>query len=336
MSDWESVIRGLPAHIRSAVLCNEPMSGYTSLRVGGAADYLYVASDTESLAIFLVEAQQSGLEHHLLGEGSNVCVSDAGVRGLVICNRCSGLEAGVRTTVDAGHNFMRLSVVLVQAGLSGLEWAVGIPGTVGGALVSNAGAYGGNIVDIVDSIDVVENGERKTVPPEWMEFSYRDSRLRRDATRPAAIISAVLRLTTEGKPLIRQRAKDIQRQRMLKQPWEPSAGSFFKNIHNKELALSIPGLPDLMKERGVVTSAFLIDQSGCKGLRVGGAGVSLKHANFVVNFGNATASEIRAVVDIVRAKVFGAFGIQLEEEVLYVGDWNGAPVSGRAIDASTA
>jgi UDP-N-acetylmuramate dehydrogenase len=322
MSDWESVIWDLPANIRCAVLRNEPMSRYTTLRVGGTADYLYVASDTESLAAIIVAAQRKGLEHYLLGDGSNVCVSDKGVRGLVICNRCSRVEIGTHTTVDAGHNFMRLSMVLMQAGLSGLEWAVGIPGTVGGALVSNAGAYGGNIVDIVESIEVVENGEQKIVRPEWMEFSYRDSRLRRDMTRPAALISAVLRLTPEPKPVIRQRAKEIQRQRMLKQPWEPSAGSFFKNIHNRELAQAIPGLPDLMKERGVVTSAFLIDQSGCKGLRVGGAGVSLKHANFVVNLGCATAYDIRAVVETVRAKVYAVFGIQLEEEVLYVGDWS--------------
>jgi UDP-N-acetylmuramate dehydrogenase len=328
MNDWDAAIRDLPANIRGAILRDVPMSRYTTLRVGGVADYLYTACDVESLAALIIAAQRRGLAHHLLGDGSNVCVSDSGVRGMVICNGCSYVEMGVRTTVDTGHNFMQLSLLAVQSGLSGLEWAVGIPGTVGGALVSNAGAYGGNIVDIVESMEVVENAERKTVRPEWMEFSYRDSRLRRDTTRPAALLRTVLRLTPEPKPVIRQRAKEIQRQRMLKQPWEPSAGSFFKNIHNRELAQSIAGLPDLMKERGVVTSAFLIDKSGCKGLRVGGAGVSLKHANFVVNFGHATASEIRSVVETVRARVRTSFGIELEEEVLYVGDWSHAPNSG--------
>jgi len=222
---------------------------------------------------------------------------------------------------------MQLSITAMQSGLSGLEWAVGIPGTVGGALVSNAGAYGGNIVDIVETIEVVENGERKSVSPDWMEFSYRDSRLRRDSSRPATLLGTVLRLTPERKHTVRLRTKDIQRQRMLKQPWEPSAGSFFKNIHNRELALSMPDLPDVMRERGVVTSAFLIDQSGCKGLRVGHAGVSLKHANFVVNFGHATAADVRAVVQTVRARVYEKFGIELEEEVLYVGEWYGSQTS---------
>ena len=321
MNDWDAAIRDLPSHIRCAVNYRATMSRFTTLRVGGVADRLYRATDVDALSELVVMAQRRGLKHYLLGDGSNVCVSDKGVRGMVIINGCAGINLGTETYVDAGYNFMQLSLVAMQAGLSGLEWAIGIPGTVGGALVSNAGAYGGNIVDIVERIEVVENSERKSVSPDWMEFSYRDSRLRRDMSRPAVLLRAVLRLRPDLKPRIRNRAKEIQRQRMLKQPWEPSAGSFFKNIHNRELAQSIPGLPDLMRERGVVTSAFLIDQSGCKGLRVGGAGVSLKHANFVVNFVYATASDIRALVEKVRTRVRSTFGIDLEEEVLYVGEW---------------
>jgi UDP-N-acetylmuramate dehydrogenase len=327
MSGWDSAIRRLPAEIRYAIQRDVPMSRYTTLRIGGDADYFYDAFDIESLAALVIIAQCEGLNHYLLGDGSNICVSDRGVRGLVIRNGCRRVRAGLQTIVDTGHNFMQLSITAMQSGLSGLEWAVGIPGTVGGALVSNAGAYGGNIVDIVETIEVVENGERKSVSPDWMEFSYRDSRLRRDSSRPATLLGTVLRLTPERKHTVRLRTKDIQRQRMLKQPWEPSAGSFFKNIHNRELALSMPDLPDVMRERGVVTSAFLIDQSGCKGLRVGHAGVSLKHANFVVNFGHATAADVRAVVQTVRARVYEKFGIELEEEVLYVGEWDGSQTS---------
>lgn len=322
MSDWPAALMDLPAAIGGDIKQDIPMCRNTTLRVGGPADFFYEAVDLESLAAVVATAQRSGLEHYLLGEGSNVCVSDRGVRGLVIRNSCRKAKLAPLTTVDAGHSFIELFLLSMRAGLSGLEWAVGIPGTVGGALVSNAGAYGGNIVDIVESIEVVEMGERKTVGPEWMEFSYRDSRLRRDASRPAALLSTVLRLTPDAKPLIRQRAREIQSQRIRKQPWEPSAGSFFKNIHNRELAHSMPHLPDLMRERGVVTSAFLIDQSGCKGMRIGGAMVSPAHANFIVNRGHATASNIRALARAVQARVYARFGIALEEEVLYVGDWS--------------
>ncbi len=297
------------------------MSRYTTLRVGGPADYLYKAVDREELAELVTFAQLRNLPYLLIGEGSNICVSDLGIRGLTIVNRSSQAKICTNTEVDAGFNFMRLSVQTMQMGLMGLEWAVGIPGTIGGALVSNAGAYGGNIADIVENIEIVESGIRKTVEPAWMEFSYRDSRLRRDQTRPAVLLGATLRMDQSGKPLVRLKARDIQRQRIMKQPWEPSAGSFFKNIHNKELAQSIPDLPDLMKERGVVTSAFLIDKCGCKGLRIGDAAISVRHANFVLNHANARAADIRMLVNTVRQRVMAEFGIELEEEVLYLGDW---------------
>src|SRR5205085_5781859 len=139
------------------------------------------------------------LPHSLQGEGSNVCISDAGLRCLVLRNGCQAAEIGPLTRVDAGHNFMRLFLKTMRAGLSGLEFAVGIPGTVGGALVSNAGAYRANICDLVREIEVVEAGERQWVGAEGMEFSYRDSRLRRDGGRPATVLSLTLELTPAPK-----------------------------------------------------------------------------------------------------------------------------------------
>ena len=318
---WQTDLAVLDDSIRRQIKTACYMRKYTTLRVGGPADLFYSASDRAALSAIVAVAQRCSIPHIIVGDGSNICVSDDGFRGLVIQNRCRMADVGESTLVDAGCNFMQLSISTMQASLSGMEWAVGIPGTVGGALVSNAGAYGGNISDIVESINVIERGEFKTVGPDWMEFSYRDSRLRRDSSRPAALIGVTLKFKPGDRAHIRRTARDIQRQRFMKQPWEPSAGSFFKNIHDPALADSLVDLPDLLKKRGIVTSAYLIDVCGCKGLRIGDAAISPRHANFVVNFGNATANEVRRLVDTVRGRVYEQFGITLEEEVLYIGDW---------------
>lgn len=297
------------------------MRNHTYLRVGGPADLYYAATETDAMAEITALAQRHDLPLFVLGEGTNVCVSDRGVRGMVVQNACRRAEIGPTTYADTGHNFMQLFVRTMQAGLSGLEWAVGIPGTVGGALVSNAGAYRGNICDLVTRIDVVEGGERRWVTPDWMEFSYRDSRLRRDGGKPAALLGVTLALTPGNKTDIRLKAKEIQMQRILKQPWQPSAGSFFKNIRDRALAERLPNLPENMRRFGVVPTAFLSEECGLKGFTIGGAGVAERHANFIVNRGNATASDVRAVAETVKQRVFDRFGLHLEEEVLYVGEW---------------
>jgi len=298
------------------------MSQHTSLRVGGAADYFIAATTPDVLAEAAALAQRFDLPHFVLGAGSNVCVSDAGIRGMVLQNLCRNAQIAELTYVDAGHNLMELFVRTMQTGLSGLEFAVGIPGTVGGALVSNAGAYRANICDLVQEIDVVEGGERRRVSPDWMGFSYRDSRLRRQGGEPATLIGACLKLHPAPKTEIRLKAKDFQMQRILKQPWEPSAGSWFKNVYDHALAESLATLPDAMKQAGVVPAAYLSEACGCKGFRVGGAGVSLRHANFIVNCGGASAAEIRQTAEHVKARVLARFGVLLEEEVLYVGAWD--------------
>ena len=318
---WQSALGALPPELLAQLQYEEPMSQHTTLRIGGPAQLFLRARSRQQLALTAIAVQSAGIPHQILGDGSNVCFSDRGLRGFVIRNSCSDADISELSDVDAGHGFMRLFQKCLANSLTGLEWAVGIPGTVGGALVSNAGAYGGNICDLVERIDVVENGERKTVGPEWMEFSYRDSRLRRDNSRPAIILGAELKLKHGNRREIRLKARDIQYQRICKQPWEPSAGSFFKNIHDRAFAEAMPGLPELFKNRGVVTSAFLIDKCGLKGYRLGDAAVSARHANFLVNHGRATAQEVRALAKHVVETVSRQFGITLEEEVLYSGDW---------------
>jgi UDP-N-acetylmuramate dehydrogenase len=314
----------LPGRLHSKLKPDEPLRRYTTLRVGGLADLYFAATNTDELAEIVAAAQEQNIPYFLLGGGSNVCISDAGVRGLIVHNLCSRAEIGEITRVDAGYNFMTLFQKSARAALSGLEFAVGIPGSVGGALVSNAGAYRQNICDIVVDIDVVEGGERKTVEPSWMQFSYRDSRLRQPDASPATLIATTLRLTPKDRISIMARARDNQRQRIFKQPWYPSAGSFFKNVYDHNLVKLLPELPLPMKEAGVVPAGYLSASCGCKGLTVGGAQISARHGNFVVNRGNATAANIKELTGIVKTRVREKFGVDLHEEVLFVGDWSSA------------
>ncbi len=305
---------------------DEPMARHTTLKVGGPARWFWQAADVETLAQVLAVCTEAGLPYLFIGHGSNLLMSDAGYDGLVIQNRCKGCTVGDTTEAESGVSFGSLFLQTARAGYAGLEWAIGIPGTVGGALVSNAGAYRGNIGPLVSSVRVFSNGQDQTVGPEWMEFSYRDSRLRRGGWDGTVVLSCTLALTERGDPdTIIAQAKEYQAQRRAKQPYAPSAGSFFKNVQSHALAESLDTLPGGMKAAGVVPAGFLSEACGLKGLRVGGAEVSEKHANFLVNAGGATASDLRALASKVKSIVYERFGVTLEEEVLYVGDWSGWP-----------
>ncbi len=301
---------------------DEPMARHTTLKVGGPARWFWAASDVEALACVLDVCAQCDIPYLFIGHGSNLLMSDRGYDGLVIQNRCKGCIVGEETRAESGVSFGSLFMQTARAGFAGLEWAIGIPGTVGGALVSNAGAYRGNVGPLVRSVRVFADGRDQMVGPEWMEFSYRDSRLRRSGIGRTVILSCTLVLPEHGDPdEIMARAKEYQAQRRAKQPYAPSAGSFFKNVVDKSLAESLPGLPAGMKAAGVVPAGFLSEACGLKGLSVGGARVSQEHANFLINAGGATASDLRTVASQVRAAVWARFGVSLEEEVLYAGDW---------------
>ncbi len=308
----------VPSHLR----LNEPLKNYTTLRVGGPADLFYRAIDIEEFAQVVIAAHQLRVPTFILGLGSNLLVSDKGIRGLVVYNCCRRIEVGEITFSESGASFQLLFLKTAQAGLSGLEFAVGIPGTVGGALISNAGAFRENIGDLVETIDVVVEGERQRVTKEWMQFSYRDSILRRPDPPRAAILAVTLRLRRGDRRQIFAKARELQRWRIERQPPNPSAGSFFKNVYDAELAQKLPGLPATLREVGVVPAGYLIAEAGLKGTRVGGAMVSVKHANFLINAGGATATDIRQLADLVKQVVLDKFGVLLEEEVLTVGDWS--------------
>lgn len=302
---------------------DEPMSRHTTLKVGGPAKWFWAASDIEKLSDVLHACDRYDVPFLFLGHGSNVLMSDYGYDGLVIKNRCKATRIGPETYSECGVSFGSLFYQTAKEGLSGLEWAIGIPGTVGGALVSNAGAYRGNIGPLVKTVRVYSNGKDEVVGPEWMEFSYRDSRLRRNGVGREVILSCTLNLEPGGDPdEILARAKEYQAQRRAKQPFYPSAGSFFKNVTDRALAESLPDLPRSLKEAGVVPTGHLNEICGLKGLRVGNAQVSEKHANFLVNLGGATATDIRTLASLVKASIRDRFGVEIEEEVLYLGDWS--------------
>ena len=318
---YDDLLKRLPTCLRDRVMQDVMLAPLTTLRVGGPADIFLPVGTAEELAEAVCAIRATGVPWFVLGGGSNVCVSDRGFRGAILLNRCSNLSLGELTTAGTGVGLMQLFLKAACAGLGGLEFAVGIPGTLGGALVSNAGAYRRSIAPLVESLEVVENGAVRSVSPAWMEFGYRDSRLRRCPETDACILSVTLRLTSRPPQEIFQEAREYQRNRIHRQPWQASAGSFFKNVYDEELAQRLPGLPQELREAGVVPAGYLSAACGCKGLGCGGAQVSPRHGNFIVNRGGATAQDIRTLAETVKERVRNAYGVVLEEEVLYVGEW---------------
>ena len=179
---------------------DEPMARHTTLKVGGPARWFWAASDVEQLVRALAACTEHDIPYLFVGHGSNLLMSDKGYDGLVIQNRCKKTEIGEDTEAESGVSFGSLFLQTARAGFSGLEWAIGIPGTVGGALVSNAGAYRGNIGPLVTQVRVFADGHDQTVGPEWMEFSYRDSRLRRSGIGRTVILSCRLHFSERGDP----------------------------------------------------------------------------------------------------------------------------------------
>lgn len=278
---------------------DEPMDRHTSFRIGGPAEVMAFPKTPEELQLLWKTAKELGCPCAVLGAGTNILAPDAGVSGLVIClkDALDGLSQvdSNRIRVAAGVTMSRAAVYAASLELGGLEFAHGIPGTVGGAVYMNAGAYGGEIVMVCESVDVMfPDGEIRTVAGEDMGFSYRHSRLEDEG---GIVLSAVFALTPRPGEEIRQQMQELMQKRKASQPLElPSAGSAFKR--------PVGGF-----------AAALIDQAGLKGFRVGDAAVSEKHAGFVVNYGNATAADVKSLLQQVSDCVWEKNGIRLEPEI---------------------
>lgn len=277
----------------------EPMHKHTSFRIGGGAEVMAFPKNREELSELLKASALLDLKPAILGAGTNILAPDEGVRGVVICLKdCfSGMErlAGNRIRVAAGVTMTRAAVFAANLGLSGMEFAHGIPGTVGGGIFMNAGAYGGELKDICESVDVMDfAGTVRTVPAADMAFSYRHSILEEE---PGIVVSAVFCLAPMQPDTIKGKMRELQAKRSASQPLDlPSAGSAFK------------------RPMGGYAAA-MIDEAGLKGYTVGGAAISSKHAGFAVNLGGATAGDVRRLLEQVSDIVFEKTGIRLESEI---------------------
>jgi UDP-N-acetylmuramate dehydrogenase len=303
-----AVARGVGARFHRA----EPLAGRTTMRVGGPADVFVEAGDVATMTALVRAARSAAVPVTILGRGSNVIVADAGIRGLVVLSRAEGCRIeGDRLIAEAGLPLARAATLAQKAGLSGLEFGLAIPGTVGGAIWGNAGAHGSDIATVLESVTVLRSdGAEATEPVSALALKYRDSRIKRSAAGKSTgdlILTATFRLNLAHPAAVKARLDEILRWRQEHQPLnKPSAGSVFRNPEGD-------------------SAGRLIDACGLKGRRVGGAAVSEKHANFIVNEGRATAMDVRSLGDIVRAEVAARFGVELVYEIRFIGDWPDRP-----------
>ena len=287
---------------------NEPLARHTTWGVGGPADWYLRAEDTDTLAQLAGAAQADGVSITILGSGSNVLVGDGGIRGLTIENRAADFELNaevgsvVRAQVDAGMPFARLARATARRGVSGLEWSAGIPGTLGGAVVYNAGAYGGCLADVLTEIETIgPDGERCRMSAADLGLSYRRSDFTRGRLAGHIIVRVTLSLSDDHADRTLPRVEELEARRKASTPPGRSAGSTFKNP---------PG----------GAAWRLIDAAGMRGCRIGGAQVSEKHANYFLNADNARAADLQALIQLTRRRVFEQSGVQLEPEVSLIGE----------------
>ncbi len=329
---WSALVAELARETGVHARLDQPLAPHTTMRAGGPADVLAIARSIDQLVALVAFARRARIPWVVLGRGSNLVVADAGIRGLVILDRAEGcrIEAD-RLTAEAGLPLARAATAAAKAGLSGLEFGIAIPGTVGGAVWANAGAHGSDVAAVLETARVLGPDGAVTVEtPLSLRLAYRDSRLKphppaaghraavHQATQhppaghPAVdagrlsqeiVLEATFHLAPAEPALISDRLAEIRRWRRDHQPLtQPSAGSFFRNP---------PG----------DSAGRLIEAAGLKGLRAGGASVSLKHANFIVNDAHARAADIRRLAETVRARVARDFGVELVYEVQFLGDW---------------
>ena len=301
-NNYLNLVADLQAQFPQAtVLADEPMSKHTTFKIGGPAD-IYVEPATSEIVDLINFLHNQQIPFMVIGNGSNLLVSDDGVEGVVVSlgKKAANITVdGEKITVDAGAMLSSVANKAADAGLTGLEFASGIPGSIGGAVYMNAGAYGGEIKDVLESVDVLTSDyQLVTMSVDELELSYRHSRLMENG---GIVLGATIKLQPGDKDTIKETIANIRDQRVAKQPLNfPSAGSTFKRPEG-------------------YFAGKLIDDAGLRGYTVGGAQVSEKHCGFVVNKGNATAADVLQLMHDVDEKVFDLFGVHLSPEVRIVG-----------------
>jgi len=289
---------------------DEPLARFTTMRVGGPADLYAAAHNVFELRGLVKLARARGVAYTLLGRGSDVVISDAGVRGLLIHVRAEGHEiVDGRLVADAGLPMAKAATVTAEAGLAGLEFGLAIPGNVGGAVWANAGAHASDVAAVLETALVLgADGSEARLDAAALGMAYRESRLKHPPPGVPAevVLGATFCLVAEEPAAIRARLDEIRRWRREHQPLGiPSAGSVFRN------------------PPGDLSAGALVDGSGLKGLRLGGAVVSDRHANWILNDRAGTAADVRRLAERVRATVERTTGIRLAFEVVFMGDWTG-------------
>ena len=286
------------------VFTEEAMSQHTTFKIGGPADYFLMPDKGEDVGRVIKICKEKEIPYFILGNGSNLLVGDGGYRGAVIQiyrNMSSVTVVGNEITAQAGALLSAVAAAAKNASLTGFEFAGGIPGTIGGAVVMNAGAYGGEMKDVLTEVTVMNaEGDIFTLPTEELELGYRTSIIK---TAGYIVLEAKIRLKEGDPEVIRETMKDLTIRRTTKQPLEyPSAGSTFK------------------RPEGYFAGKLIMD-SGLAGYQVGGAQVSEKHCGFVINAGDATARDVRTLMDNVRDIVYKKYGVTLEPEVKFLGEF---------------
>lgn len=286
------------------ILFHQPMKEYTTFRVGGEADCIIMIRHVEELAKLIPYLNQIEREYFILGNGSNLLVGDKGYRGVVL--KFDGpmehiAVEGTRITAKAGALLSKVAVTARENSLTGLEFAAGIPGSIGGGVVMNAGAYDGEMKQIVEAVRVMDSdGQVTTLDNDTMEFGYRTSIIK---NRPFIVLEVVLRLKEGNQEQIGARMEELAKLRRSKQPLEySSAGSTFK------------------RPEGYFAGKLIMD-AGLRGYRIGGAQVADKHCGFIINTGKATAADIKEVIEEVQERVKERFHVSLEPEVVFLGDF---------------
>ena len=286
------------------VFTEEAMSQHTTFKIGGPADYFLMPDKGEDVGRVIKICKEKEIPYFILGNGSNLLVGDGGYRGAVIQiyrNMSSVTVEGNEITAQAGALLSAVAAAAKNASLTGFEFAGGIPGTIGGAVVMNAGAYGGEMKDVITEVTVMNaEGDIFTLPTEELELGYRTSIIK---TAGYIVLEAKIRLKEGNPEVIRETMKNLTIRRTTKQPLEyPSAGSTFK------------------RPEGYFAGKLIMD-SGLAGYQVGGAQVSEKHCGFVINAGDATARDVRTLMDNVRDIVYKKYGVTLEPEVKFLGEF---------------
>jgi UDP-N-acetylmuramate dehydrogenase len=285
---------------------NESLARYSTMRVGGPADLFAEVRNLFELRGVVRFARSRDIPLFLIGRGSDLVISDAGIGGLVVVVRAAGLRLeGERLTAEAGVHMAKTATVTKSAGLTGLEFGLAIPGTVGGAVWANAGAHGADVKGVlVEAVVAGADGEERTLSPAELRMDYRETQLKHSAPgRPDVVLQATFELEPTDSDTIAARLDDIRRWRQDHQPvGQKSAGSVFRNPEGD-------------------SAGRIIDELGLKEHRLGGAMVSPKHANFIVNTGEASAADVRGLAQQVRETVRRERGLELAFEVEFVGDW---------------